>query len=118
MRYYLFALQWPLVVAVVIVVLATALGLSRPDFSVLRAMGELAPGTDVPPFPAALWPVVPLQLLIVAVVATPILWGEEFGWRGYLQIRLLADHPLLAAVATGLIWGVWHYPLMIFARRV
>ena len=115
MRYYLFALLWPLVVAVVIVVLATALGLSRPDFSVLHAMGELTPGTDVPPFPAALWPVVPLQLLIVAVVATPVLWGEEFGWRGYLQLRLVADRPILAAVATGLIWGVWHYPLKHFA---
>ena len=39
-----------------------------------------------------------------------ILWGEEFGWRGYLQLRLLRGRPLLAAVATGIIWGVWHYP--------
>jgi membrane protease YdiL (CAAX protease family) len=30
-------------------------------------------------------------------------------------MRLLADRPLLAAVATGLIWGAWHYPLMLFA---
>ena len=114
-RHYLFALLWPLVAAVVIVVLGTALGVGRPDFSVVRAMGELAPGANVPPFPAALWPVVPLQLLVVAMVATPVLWGEEFGWRGYLQTRLLADRPLPAAVATGLIWGMWHYPLMIFA---
>ena len=57
----------------------------------------------------------PVQLLVVAVLATPVLWGEEFGWRGYLQIRLRADRPLLAAVATGLIWGACHYPLVIFA---
>jgi membrane protease YdiL (CAAX protease family) len=114
-RHYLFALLWPLVAAAAIIALGAALGLSRPDFSALRAMGGLAPGAEVPPFPTALWPVVPLQLLVVAVVATPVLWGEEFGWRGYLQTRLLADRPLPAAVATGLIWGVWHYPLMIFA---
>ena len=114
-RYYLFALLWPLVVAVAIVVLAAALGVGWPDFSVVRAISELAPETDVSPFPTALWPVLPLQLLIVAVIATPVLWGEEFGWRGYLQLRLLANRPLLAAVATGLIWGLWHYPLMIFA---
>jgi membrane protease YdiL (CAAX protease family) len=114
-RYYLFALLWPLATAVAIVVLSAALEVGWPDFSALRAMGKLAPGTDVPPFPPALWPVVPLQLLIVAVVATPVLWGEEFGWRGYLQMRLLAGRPLLAAVATGLIWGAWHYPLMLFA---
>jgi membrane protease YdiL (CAAX protease family) len=41
------------------------------------------------------------------------LWGEEFGWRGYLQIRLLADRPLAAAVVTGLIWGAWHYPIIL-----
>jgi membrane protease YdiL (CAAX protease family) len=42
---------------------------------------------------------------------TPVLWGEEFGWRGYLQIRLFADRPTLAAVLTGLIWSVWHLPV-------
>jgi len=26
---------------------------------------------------------------------------------------LLADKPLLAAVATCLIWGVWHYPIIL-----
>jgi uncharacterized protein len=44
---------------------------------------------------------------------TPVLWGEEFGWRGYLQRRLFADRPLLAAVATGIIWAVWHFPLIV-----
>lgn len=30
-----------------------------------------------------------------------------------MQIRLFQGRPLLAAVATGLIWGVWHYPLIL-----
>jgi membrane protease YdiL (CAAX protease family) len=46
-------------------------------------------------------------------VATPILWGEEFGWRSYLQLRLLGQRPVLAALTTGLIWGVWHFPLIL-----
>jgi membrane protease YdiL (CAAX protease family) len=28
-----------------------------------------------------------------------------------LQIRLLSHSPLKAAIATGFIWAVWHYPL-------
>lgn len=48
-----------------------------------------------------------------SIVITPVLWGEEFGWRGYLQQRVFADRPLLAAVATGLIRGVWHYPVIL-----
>lgn len=51
-----------------------------------------------------------LPAAMTALAATFLLWGEEFGWRGYLQIRLYADRPLLAALATGAIWGVWHYP--------
>jgi uncharacterized protein len=36
-------------------------------------------------------------------------FGEEFGWRGYLQ-RLLEQkqNALVAAMLTGLLWGVWH----------
>jgi membrane protease YdiL (CAAX protease family) len=93
--------------------LAVALGIGQPDLSLLRALRALAPeGASVPSsVPPGLLFVVPIQLLVTALLATPILWGEEFGWRGYLQVRLLSQRPLLAAVATGLIWGVWHYPI-------
>lgn len=112
-RLYLFALVWPLFVVAAIAALAAALGASRPDFSLRRALGTLAPGQAVPDLPSALWLVLPLQVLASAVVATPILWGEEFGWRGYLQRHLLPGRPLAAAVLTGLLWGVWHYPLIL-----
>jgi membrane protease YdiL (CAAX protease family) len=48
-----------------------------------------------------------------AILATPILFGEEFGWRGYLQPRLFPDRPVPGAIVTGVIWGVWHYPLLL-----
>ena len=109
---YLVAWLLPLPVTAIIVALAVVLGIGRPDFSLMRALRTLAPeGASVPALPPNLLLVVPVQLLITALLATPILWGEEFGWRGYLQMRLLHRRPLLAAVATGLIWGVWHYPL-------
>jgi membrane protease YdiL (CAAX protease family) len=54
-----------------------------------------------------------VYLLIAALFSTFFLFGEEFGWRGYLQMRLFPDNPLLAAIATGIIWGVWHYPINI-----
>lgn len=50
---------------------------------------------------------------INAIFATPILFGEEFGWRSYLQLRLFPDRPVLSAVVTGMIWAVWHYPVML-----
>lgn len=40
---------------------------------------------------------------------------EEFGWRGYLQPTLRAGESTLwgATWKVGLIWAVWHYPLMV-----
>lgn len=106
--YYLAAWLLPLVLIGAVIVLAPALGLSQPDFSLERAYNTL----EQPPVDPSLWTRL-LTYLVMALPLTLILWGEEFGWRGYLQIRLLANRPLWAAVATGLIWGIWHYPLIL-----
>ena len=112
-RPYALGLLWPLAGVAVITGLASVLGLAEPDPTLRRALARIAPTAAVPDLPGWIWLALPAQLLATAVIATPVLWGEEFGWRGYLQNRLLADRPLAAAVATGLIWGVWHYPLIL-----
>ncbi len=93
-HYYLFALLYPVIVVPAILILAFLISAERPDFSALTVMSLV-------------------QMIIIAIVSTPIIWGEEFGWQGYLQVRLFAEKPLWAAVATGLIWGVWHYPMIL-----
>ena len=109
-RYYLFAWLSPLVVVLIIALLAASLGIGRPDFTLEQARMMVPRASQVPLSSSIYVPILLVELAIVALVSTPILWGEEFGWRGYLQGRLLSERPLLAAVATGLIWGVWHYP--------
>ena len=48
--------------------------------------------------------------LVAALVTGPI--AEEFGWRGYLQNKLLGYlRPIWVALALGVIWCVWHIPL-------
>ncbi len=110
--YYIVAWLLPLPVVGCIVALAPLLGL-RPDFSLVRGLQSLASAggelARVPPHPWLLVCAMPVN----AIFATPILFGEEFGWRGYLQVRLFPDRPVLSAVATGVIWAVWHYPLML-----
>ena len=77
------------------------------------------------------WPLVltglflPVVLLIVAGVAGgklafavpfwgAVIWppfGEELGWRGYLQPALEKRvSPRVAALGVGLAWAVWHIP--------
>ncbi|KYK37151.1 MAG: CPBP family intramembrane metalloprotease [Theionarchaea archaeon] len=111
-RYYLVGWILPLVVVFCIVFLAIAFRVSGPDFTLQRAFSTLAPGMQLPPLsPGAFFVLIVVQVMINAVIVTPLLWGEEFGWRSYLQIRLFSSNPVLAAVATGIIWGVWHYPI-------
>jgi len=113
-RYYLIAWLLPLVVVAVILLLAVVFRISTPDFSLERAMNTLASGRNpLEIVPRALrFPLVGvLQALVISIIAAPILWGEEFGWRSYLQIRLMAHRPVLAAIFTGVIWGIWHYPI-------
>ncbi len=112
-RHYLVAWLLPLFVSAIIIGLVVASGIGRPDFSLKRAMSALAPGTEVHPMSSFIWVFIPISLLITSLFSTFILWGEEFGWRGYLQMRLFAERPLLAAIATGIIWGVWHYPINV-----
>ena len=48
--------------------------------------------------------------LVAALVTGPL--AEEFGWRGYLQNKLLGYmRPIWVALAIGIIWCIWHVPL-------
>lgn len=112
-RYYLIAWLLPLLAAAVILLLAVIFRISTPDFSLERAMNTFGNGQNpLEAIPRLLrFPVAAFQVLLTAIIVTPLLWGEEFGWRSYLQIRLMASRPLLAAIITGVIWGIWHYPI-------
>ena len=42
--------------------------------------------------------------------------GEEVGWRGYMYPKLKEKFGVLKGrLIGGTIWGIWHWPLMIFA---
>ena len=113
LSYYLFAWLLPLAVTAIIIILANLFNLGQPDFTLQNFFSNLNL-TDSKPdtFENILFFLLPTLLIQAIILTTPIVWGEEFGWRSYLQIRLLADRPLLAAIATGIIWGIWHYPLI------
>ena len=60
-----------------------------------------------------------LQNGLFAVILAPAInmfpaLGEEAGWRGYMMPRLKARFGLLnGRLLGGVVWGVWHWPLML-----
>lgn len=87
-------LVWPLAAMPLAVLTASALGVGSPDLG------------RVDPVQLALW-------AGASVLAAPVFLGEELGWRGYLQVRVFPGRALVAAVVTGVVWAVWHYPLWL-----
>lgn len=42
--------------------------------------------------------------------------GEEIGWRGFLVPELYKNYGFIkTSFITGLIWGIWHLPILLFA---
>jgi len=63
-----------------------------------------------------------LNLLLSALIApvANILFcaGEELGWRGFLLTRLLeSGSPRRAMLLSGLIWGIWHGPMIAMGHN-
>jgi len=60
--------------------------------------------------------------VLLAFLAAPLLnlvatLGEEFGWRAYLLPKLANLGKRKALLLSGLIWGVWHWPVILMGHN-
>ena len=53
---------------------------------------------------------------VVIINLTAGVLGEELGWRGYALNLLQKKYiPLISSLIVGVIWGLWHLPLIILS---
>jgi membrane protease YdiL (CAAX protease family) len=61
----------------------------------------------------ALIPIMALNTIIIGpFLGLIIAFGEEYGWRGYLQTELTRQGRIRGVFLLGLIWGIWHWPVI------
>jgi membrane protease YdiL (CAAX protease family) len=119
-RYLLLAWLLPFALGLVATGLTVLLGQGEMDLTA-RAMVEKMPADRQALALAQLdklglwapWLIVFGSLTQGVVITSLATFGEEFGWRGYLQPRLESCGPVASLVLVGLIWGVWHVPIIL-----
>lgn len=52
-------------------------------------------------------------LLAGATINAVLAFGEEIAWRSFLVKVLQGKKFILAAIVIGLVWGAWHFPLVL-----
>lgn len=66
--------------------------------------------------------VLALMQVLQAVLLAPLInslftFGEEFGWRAYLQPKLMPLGFRRALLWSGVIWGLWHAPVIAMGHN-
>jgi membrane protease YdiL (CAAX protease family) len=58
-----------------------------------------------------------LAMLVAPLLNALPVFGEEFGWRAYLLPKLMPLGWRKAMLAMGVIWGLWHAPLIAMGHN-
>jgi membrane protease YdiL (CAAX protease family) len=107
----LLALVFPIVIGPVAYGIAWATGLAQFDPQPLRLVASFVGDTASP---VTLFVVLlALTATIGSIIGALSAAGEEIGWRGYMLMRLIDAGVPRPVLASGLIWGLWHIPLVL-----
>jgi membrane protease YdiL (CAAX protease family) len=79
------------------------------DLSGLLTQTVAATGLSIP----LLMMIITAQTIILGpLLGILIVFGEEYGWRGFLQPALSGLGRVRAVTLVGIIWGIWHWPVI------
>lgn len=105
-----------LVLAMGALLLAQALGWVQLDWTMSAVAATLPAGLE----PSALLLITLLALPLNTLVSAVPAFGEELGWRGFLQSALSPLGFWRMSLLSGVLWGLWHAPVILlgynFAR--
>jgi membrane protease YdiL (CAAX protease family) len=105
------ALVFPTIIGLVAYGIAWATGLVQFDPKVIKLAAGYVRETASPI--AAFMINIVVAATIVTIYSVRTAAGEEIGWRGYMLTRLIDAGLPKPILVSGLIWGLWHVPLIL-----
>lgn len=117
--YLALAFVLPLAITLISLPLASAFGLFEPDlenFSGLQQVLAAAGAPDMPVGVVMVGQIINIVLAAWFINLLPAL-GEEIGWRGWLTPQLLPLGVIPTIAITGVIWGLWHTPIILLGHN-
>jgi uncharacterized protein len=109
----LMAVVFPLVIGLTAYGIAWMIGLARFDPRPGGLAAQLAADSASPV--VAFLVMLAVATTVGTVVGTLTAAGEEIGWRGYMLTRLIDAGVPRPILISGLIWGLWHVPVVLGA---
>lgn len=107
----------PIALVLVALPVGALLGVYPADFANFSAfeqvLDEQAGAAEIPLPTGALIAIQFAALPLAAFVNLIPALGEELGWRGWLLPKLMPLGTLPALLVMGLVWGLWHAPLVL-----
>lgn len=105
------ALVFPIIIGLVAYGIAWATGLVQFNPKVIKLAAGYV-GETASPIAASMINIV-VAATIVTIYSVRTAAGEEIGWRGYMLTRLIDAGLPKPILVSGLIWGLWHVPLIL-----
>ena len=127
-----FKISWLWLVAwmlpVVIVLLTILVNMLMPGCEFNADLSSVIPADSVPEEQKELFTLFmnPAVMIVVTIMSglfagvtinAVFAFGEEYGWRNYLVDALREKKFVCAVIFIGLVWGLWHFPLILLGHN-
>lgn len=86
------------------------------DFGDFAGIAHRIYGLSIPAvlyIPALLVLFIGVTVIGIPLSGLAVVFGEEYGWRGFLLSEFIQLGKIKAVLLVGSIWGIWHFPVIL-----
>ena len=116
------------ILPIVIVLMTIVVNSLFPDVEIKKDLTDLVPMDQVDEEQMGIVGMMmkPAYMIVITIVSglfagatinALYAFGEEYGWRNYLVAALKEKKFVFAAIFIGIVWGIWHFPLILLGHN-